>query len=930
MQIKIISIGLGLLITNTLFAQKKPIDHSVYDQWKSIQSPNVSKSGKFISYQIEPQEGDGLLQLKGVDNSLIISAPRAKGGKLTKSESHLIATIKPFFEESRQAKIKKKKADAMPKDTLLIVDIASRAEEKIPGVKSHKLALYKNDFLAYVYDQKIEADTTKGAKSSKGKDITTLVLRNLKTGDTTQFPKADTYSFSPDESYLVFSRKKEAKDSTAVEAGLFMYDIANKNLKKISSTGVFKGLEFDDTSKQFAFLSDKSPEKSLTKDFKLYYYTSSLDTARLIADQHTAGVPQNWYVSGDASLNFSSDSKKLYLGLAPIPKVKDTTLVDFEHANVDIWHWQEDYLQTQQLANLKRDQSKSYLAVVYPQDGNRLVALVDDTFNRVSTTDDATGEWVLASTDFGNRVEAQWEGMTSSDVYIVSTINGDKRLVKKGLRGQSMLSPDGKFVLYFDVTNANWYSYAIQGGTTVVLNDGIPVGFANEENDMPIAASSYGVAGWAASGKGVFIYDRYDIWYFDLMGKQKRLVTNGEGRATRTSYRYLRLDRSENPRYRTSLIADKQNMYLTAFNEQTKYNGVYTANAGKQQRPSELFMAPYTFRAINSDDAGKVIAYTKEDYQASPDLYVTKSFKNEERLTDINPQQVNYNWGTAELVKWTTPAGHEAEGILYKPENFDPNKKYPIIAYFYERLSDGLYTYQAPAPTPSRLNIPYFVSNEYLVFAPDIRYEDGYPGKAAEEYINSGMRYLAQNAWVDSTKMGIQGQSWGGYQVAHLITRTNMYAAAWTGAPVVNMTSAYGGIRWTSGMNRQFQYERTQSRLGKTLWDAHDLYVENSPLFFMDRVNTPVAIMHNDQDGAVPWYQGIEMFTALRRLQKPVWLLNYNGDDHNLIKRQNRKDIQIRQGQFFDHFLKGKEAPKWIKSGVPAVEKGIDWGFSFQ
>jgi dipeptidyl aminopeptidase/acylaminoacyl peptidase len=334
------------------------------------------------------------------------------------------------------------------------------------------------------------------------------------------------------------------------------------------------------------------------------------------------------------------------------------------------------------------------------------------------------------------------------------------------------------------------------------------------------------------------------------------------------------------------------------------------------------------FKNISSSADQQTILYSKEDYMNSPNIYTnTIKFKDELQLSNINPQQANYNWGTAELVHWTTPEGNQAEGILYKPENFDPAKKYPIIAYFYEKLSDGLYTYQPPAPTPSRLNIPYFVSNEYLVFAPNISYKTGHPGQSAEEYINSGMRYLAQNAWVDSTKMGIQGQSWGGYQVAHLITRTNMYAAAWTGAPVVNMTSAYGGIRWQTGMSRQFQYEHTQSRIGKTLWEAPELYIENSPLFHLDKVKTPVVIMANDNDGAVPWYQGIEMFTALRRLNKPVWMLNYNGDEHNLILRQNRKDIQIREQQFFDHFLKGAPAPAWMKKGVPATENGIDWGF---
>ncbi|RZJ74006.1 MAG: S9 family peptidase, partial [Flavobacterium sp.] len=229
--------------------------------------------------------------------------------------------------------------------------------------------------------------------------------------------------------------------------------------------------------------------------------------------------------------------------------------------------------------------------------------------------------------------------------------------------------------------------------------------------------------------------------------------------------------------------------------------------------------------------------------------------------------------------------------------------------------------------TPSRLNIPYFVSNEYLVFAPDISYETGYPGKSAEEFINSGVESLKKNAWVDGTKIGIQGQSWGGYQVAHLITRTNMYAAAWAGAPVVNMISAYGGIRWESGMNRQFQYEKTQSRIGATLWEKPELYIENSPLFSFPKVNTPVVVMANDADGAVPWYQGIEMFTGLKRLGKPVWLLNYNNEAHNLVQRQNRKDIQIREQQFFDYYLKGSKAPVWMVGGIPATEKGKTWGF---
>ena len=174
--------------------------------------------------------------------------------------------------------------------------------------------------------------------------------------------------------------------------------------------------------------------------------------------------------------------------------------------------------------------------------------------------------------------------------------------------------------------------------------------------------------------------------------------------------------------------------------------------------------------------------------------------------------------------------------------------------------------------------------------------------------------------------MAIQGQSWGGIQVAQLVTMTDMFKAAWAGAPVANMTSAYGGIRWESGLNRQFQYEKDQSRIGATLWEKPQLYIESSPLFHLPKVKTPLVIMANDADGAVPWYQGIELFTGMRRLGKKVWMLTYNGEAHNLVERRNRKDIQVREQQFFDWMLKGEKPAKWLTEGVPAVKKGRDWG----
>jgi dipeptidyl aminopeptidase/acylaminoacyl peptidase len=315
--------------------------------------------------------------------------------------------------------------------------------------------------------------------------------------------------------------------------------------------------------------------------------------------------------------------------------------------------------------------------------------------------------------------------------------------------------------------------------------------------------------------------------------------------------------------------------------------------------------------------------WQRSSYKEYPDLWTSSSaFTASDRLSVTNPQQSQYLWGTVEHVSWTSFDGIQLRGLLYKPENFDPAKKYPMIVYFYEKYSKDLHTHYVPAPSRSTVNFTFYNSNGYIVFVPDIDYRTGEPGHSAYDDIISGTMAMTQHPYVDASHMGIQGQSWGGYQVSYLVTQTGLFKAAMAGAPVSNMTSAYGGIRWESGIVRQSQYEHGQSRLGANLWENRDLYIENSPIFFADHITTPLLIMSNDNDGAVPYYQGIELITAMRRLGKPAWLLSYNGDEHNLTKLPNRQDLSIRMNEFFDYYLKGAPKPLWMVKGLPAVVKG--------
>jgi dienelactone hydrolase len=490
------------------------------------------------------------------------------------------------------------------------------------------------------------------------------------------------------------------------------------------------------------------------------------------------------------------------------------------------------------------------------------------------------------------------------------------------------MSPGGKYVVWYDPSDSCFYSVStdLTGQDAVNLTGKIQVPFFDELHDSPSPPPPYGIAGWAPGDRFVYIYDRYDIWKIDPSGVRVPVaVTQTFGRRNLLQLRYIRLDRDE------EYIRQEPAVLVRAFSEKNLTSGFFTVNFTAVTQPSLLLMDKFNFSIPLKARNAEVLLWTKKNVSHFPDLWVSDmSFSRQLKISEANPQQKQFIWPAVELVEWTSFSGKPLKGLLYKPGNLDPSKKYPMLVYFYERMSDNLYGYTPPAPSRSTINMTFYTSNGYLVFIPDIRYETGYPGKSAFNSIVSGVVHLmSKYQFVDKDHIGLQGQSWGGYQVAWLITQTDLFAAAMAGAPVSNMTSAYGGIRWESGISRMFQYEQTQSRIGGTLWEKPLLYIENSPLFHAPRVKTPLLIMHNDNDGAVPWYQGIELFMALRRLDKPVWLLNYNNEPHNLKADSwgNRMDLDKRMFQFFNHYLKNQPAPLWMEAGVPAIKKGKTTGY---
>jgi len=909
---------------------KKPLDFKVYDDWKSLSSQRISDNGDWLCWAVNPAEGDGQLMVQKADgNAPVKIIARGAQPNIDPSSSFMVFRINPQADSVRKAKIDKVKTEKMPKDTLGIYLFATNEMRTVTQIKSFKIPEEGPSWLAYqVEEQKPEPvkpekkDSAAPAKRQEDKSKkkpeyngTTLIVTNPLTSDTVKFPLVTEYGFSKKGNLLYMASIAEDSVKTST---IRVFDTNTGKARDIfSQTGVVKSLIPDESGTRLAFLF--STDTAKTKVYSLYLWNQKEDTPVCIADSSTPGMTKGWIVSENGRMSFSPDGRRLFLSTVKKPEVKkegkDTLLAD-DKVSVDIWHWKEDVLQSIQIKQADQEARRSYQAVYNIKQKQMLQLGYPDSIESWRTVQQGDLDLAIGFYD----KPYQWINSISSDsykdVYLLDLTTGKSELIFKNVRFSPGASPSGNYLTWWQPADSSWYCYGIKSKVTVNLTRNLPVLFVNTEHDTPDEPGSYGLMGWEQKDQNLYLYDQFDIWRIDPQGKRPaECVTGGYGRNGSLVIRYNSLDPEEK-------FLDPAKEYLfSVTNDKNKQSGYVKFKLGSPQIRN-IIMDDCRFAGVSKAKNADRLIWTRSTVSEYPDFWMSDlEFKGAKKISSTNPQQREYNWASVELVEWLDLNGEMHQGLLYKPENMDPKKKYPMIVYFYERHSDGLHTHYSPRPSASTVNPIEFASNGYLVFMPDIHFIIGNPGKSFYNAIMSGIMYLDQRGYVDMKHLGIQGQSWGGYGTAFMITQTDIFAAASPGAPVSNMTSAYGGIRNESGMVRQFQYEKTQSRIGGTLWEKPEYYIENSPLFFADRIKTPCLIRHDDGDGAVPYSEGVQLFVALRRLGKPAWLVNYNNQPHNLSRQADKKDWSVRMMQFFNHYLKDEPAPDWMINGVKAVDK---------
>ncbi|ESP91793.1 MULTISPECIES: prolyl oligopeptidase family serine peptidase [Pseudoalteromonas] len=901
------------LLSGQAVANKAPLEFSDVFDFKYAKTTQLAEDGKFLALSAKPYRGNTQGQVYNLEtNKLIATVERGTKAHLNKSSTWAAFTQVPTLLESETASKKEKKS---LKNNLVLVNTQSAKQYVFNQVKDYQLSddgrwlAYREDSKAAQKDKDVEADTPKINADKKDKPLT-LVVVDLTSQQTQRFENVINYGLSPAEYGVLFSQH----DSTGAKNQVQYLDLNNKTTSPLfSEPGVtVSAIAWHPYSSIVAFnLGNYVNEDKRRRSYDVTLWDATTDKLSKIEN------PSGWYSSKTAKLKWSEQGERLYFDNRPllndkVEKLKyddSTSLRDFntirQQSGINIWHNNDPEIKTREQNTWKKTNRERQYQAVYHIESQKVVQLADETVRDITLNTEA--DYLLGKNDQPYLEKIMYDGFYA-DYYAVKVSTGAKGYIVKDSPNKPSLSPSGRHAAYF-LNDQIWLKDLHQQKEHAVSKAVRTAIFADDQHDYPEPNPGYGFAGWQKDGSTLYAYSKYDIWAFDsVTGQAKRLTS---GKESNTRYRVVKLDKKQ-----VGFAAD-ETLFLSAHNLQNKQTHIAKLNLQTGALETVLEGAARFDLVKKAKHADKVI-FTQQSYHQFPDYWQSNSdFNTPKQVTNLNPQVKNFAWGQKpELIQYKGFNGEQMQGVLIKPADYQPGQKLPVVIYFYRYMSQRMYDFPK-MELNHRPNFPMFTSNGYAVFLPDIRFEIGKPGPSSTQTLINAAQKLIDLGIADKHKIGLQGHSWAGYQSAFAVTQTDMFKAVVSGAPVSNMTSAYSGIRLKSGLARQFQYETGQSRIGKPLTEAPELYIENSPVFFADKVNTPILLMFGDKDGAVPWQEGIQYYLALRRHNKDAIFLQYEGEPHHLKQFPNQVDFSVRMMEYFDHYLRGMPAPQWITSGKP-------------
>jgi dipeptidyl aminopeptidase/acylaminoacyl peptidase len=918
-------------------AAKRAIRPEDYGAWESLRGAELSPDGRWLAYDIARTDGEEELRLRMLATEATETVLKGARARFSKDARWLMYTIGVSAAEREKAEAASKTKDAAKtplKTKLGLRNLIGGEPVTIDDIAS---ASFSDDG-KYLVMRRFPGT----GRESAGVDI---IVRDLATGVDTSFGNVASYAFNDQGTLLALVIDAEGKAGNGIQ----VYDTATGVLRTLESANAkYTALTWRKDAADLAVLRENDHAKDEDASFVAVAWRDLTQqkprklTYDFAVDQ---GFPKEHRVVDFANLRWSDDGQTLFFGIKawenkPVPKPKaddkkkeepgkdevkkpaskkpesksgdaKKSLRDTlkEPAGVEVWHAKDIDIIPLQKKRAAQKKRENYLAAWWLGEG-KLVQLGNELTEDVVVLDGHKHALGLDNTPHESEKKF---GPTLHDMYVIDVKTGSRKKVLDHLKYTLQSSPDGRYVLY--VKDKNIWSYDLTSAAHVNLTGALGVSFINEElSSLTDEKPAYGVGAWTKDGSHVLLYDRYDMWLMKPDGKDARRIT--EGRNDKVIHRRIRLDfEKDGDRY---LRLDVP-MYVSLNGETSKYSGFGRLRPG--EKLETLVWKPKELRRLLKAQHADVFAFTEEDYDDSPDIFIAGSdLAKARQVSQLNPFQKDFLWGRSELVDYSSADGKKLQGALLYPAGYEPGKTYPMIVYIYERLSDRLHFYAAPSER-SPYSTEVFSAEGYFVLMPDIVYRAQNPGLSAVDCVVPAVKKVLEGSKVDPKKVGIVGHSWGAYQTAFLVTQTDIFAAGAAGAPLTNMMSMSVSIYANTGQTNAWIFHESQGRMDRPFWQDVDTYIKNSPIFQIDKLKTPLLVTFGDADGAVNWNQGVELYNAARLVGKPIVMLVYPGENHGLAKKANQVDYHYRILDWFAHYLKGAKAPRWMTEGQSHLER---------
>ena len=901
-----VSMVTAMFFSSSTYAQDKVLQLEDYSQWKRIVSSQISPNGDWFTYGLRPNGGDDTLFVKKTSAATAefsYRIPYASAPSFSNDSKWVVYLISPSKKATKKLRKSRKKVFR----TAELRNLATG--DSIRFKRASSMTFSEDGRFFAVSLQKTQSDKSK----HKGQDLVLVDLTNM---STMNFGNVSDYAFSKNSNHLAYT----VDAAEMVGNGLYVYDLKNKMLKSLDSDRKkYSRLTWDDervlkkdwASKgtQIAVLKGEEDDALEQRNNTLIVVSSlnknpvktTLDTDKV------SNFPENFVISEKGRLQFSNDGSFVLFGIKEQEKKmkldKDTI------ANLDVFHWNDETINSVQRRRANRNRNFTYWASFQPNN-SVFTQLTDDSMRELLVSRNSSYAIGRDPKPYINDVN--W-GVSPADLYRVNLKTGKRDPMVKLVKRSMGYSPNGKY--YAVQKDSAIHVVDLNTNKLTNISKAAGIQFMNLDHPYPHEKPPYGLAGWTKDGTSIILNHKYDLWSLKLDGSSAENITKGMGDEQEIQFRYVYLD------FDQPYIDTKKPMLLRAYGEWTKKAGYYQLKMGK--KPKQLLFDDYAFARIMKAKNADRVAFTKESFVEFPDYHVSNlAFKKPVRLTDANPQQADYKWGSKVLIDYTNSRGEKLQGTLTLPPEYEEGKKYPMVVYFYEKMSNRHHRYYMPT-YDDRPHGSTYASNGYLFFQPDNVYQEGRPGTSSLDCITSATQKVIDLGYADPKRIGLQGHSWGGYQSSFILTQTDMFACVVTGAPPTDIESFYNNIYGNTGTNHNGIMEIGQVRMGRnvTPWNSREIYQRENPMFHADKIKVPFMILHGTADGAVDWTQGLEFYNATRRLGKEVIFLSYPGEPHHLRREANQKDFQLRMKQYFDHYLMDKEAPKWMIEGIPHLQK---------